>query len=343
MTTTTATRRKRRKRDDATANNTLDDAASSEGGDDAPRNVERIELGGRSIDAWYFSPFPEPYADAAVLFFCDFCLRYFSSRRAAHAHRSVCEVRCPPGDEIYRTPEFSIFMIEGKGTASRKTYCQNLCLLSKLFLDHKTLCYDVEPFTFFVLVDGDGQLIGYFSKERDHTSLSLACITTLPPYQGRGYGGLLVDLSYVIARRRIAAAYRDGREDDVDAIDGGSPERPLSDLGELQFRSYWVHTLTRALLALAGGGSIDGKTAATDREAQRRCSVLDVVRATGIRSGDVVLTLKRLGLVRADATASARRAHEVVTDVSALAAWVRANARDVRRVDESKLTLPSAA
>lgn len=30
-------------------------------------------------------------------------------------------------------------------------YCQNLCLLAKLFLDHKTLYYDVEPFLFYVL------------------------------------------------------------------------------------------------------------------------------------------------------------------------------------------------
>lgn len=37
-------------------------------------------------------------------------------------------------------------------------YCQNLCLLSKLFLDHKTLYYDVDPFLFYVLceVDSDG-------------------------------------------------------------------------------------------------------------------------------------------------------------------------------------------
>jgi len=26
-----------------------------------------------------------------------------------------------------------------------KIYCQSLCLLSKLFLDHKTLYYDVDP------------------------------------------------------------------------------------------------------------------------------------------------------------------------------------------------------
>lgn len=48
-----------------------------------------------------------------------------------------------------------------------KIYCQNLCLLAKLFLDHKTLYYDVEPFLFYVLTKNDSSgchLIGYFSK-----------------------------------------------------------------------------------------------------------------------------------------------------------------------------------
>jgi hypothetical protein len=30
---------------------------------------------------------------------------------------------------------------------------QNLCLLAKLFLDHKTLYYDVEPFMFYVMTE----------------------------------------------------------------------------------------------------------------------------------------------------------------------------------------------
>ena len=50
---------------------------------------------------------------------------------------------------------------------ANKIYCQNLCLLAKLFLDHKTLYYDVEPFLFYVLTINDNHgchLIGYFSK-----------------------------------------------------------------------------------------------------------------------------------------------------------------------------------
>ena len=36
-----------------------------------------------------------------------------------------------------------------------QVYCQNLCLFSKLFLDHKTLYYDVEPFLFYIFCEVD--------------------------------------------------------------------------------------------------------------------------------------------------------------------------------------------
>jgi len=60
------------------------------------------------------------------------------------------------------SPPVAVFEVDGK---RHKTYCQNLCLLSKLFLDHKTLYYDVDPFLFYVLceVDADGyHTVGYF-------------------------------------------------------------------------------------------------------------------------------------------------------------------------------------
>jgi hypothetical protein len=86
------------------------------------------------------------------------------------------------GDEIYRSPPpsnpgacsgavtnppIAVFEVDGK---ANKVYCQNLCLLSKLFLDHKTLYYDVDPFLFYVMceVDADGyHTVGYFSKEKN--------------------------------------------------------------------------------------------------------------------------------------------------------------------------------
>lgn len=49
-------------------------------------------------------------------------------------HRSKCTSRQPPGREIYRHKSISMYEIHAK---EHKIYCQNLCLLAKLFLDHK--------------------------------------------------------------------------------------------------------------------------------------------------------------------------------------------------------------
>jgi len=64
---------------------------------------------------------------------------------------------------------FSRVSVESRGMLHfvLQIYCQNLCLLAKLFLDHKTLYYDVEPFLFYVMTEADNQgchMVGYFSK-----------------------------------------------------------------------------------------------------------------------------------------------------------------------------------
>jgi hypothetical protein len=78
-------------------------------------------------------------------------------------------------------------------------YCQNLCLLSKMFLDHKSLFYDVEPFLFYVITewdDGGARFVGYFSKEkRSPKDYNVSCIMTLPVRQRKGWGNLLIDFS----------------------------------------------------------------------------------------------------------------------------------------------------
>lgn len=58
----------------------------------------------------------------------------------------------------------------------QKTYCQNLCLLAKCFLDTKTLYYDVEPFLFYVMTVADSEgchSVGYFSKEKSKMKRSI--------------------------------------------------------------------------------------------------------------------------------------------------------------------------
>jgi hypothetical protein len=77
-----------------------------------------------------------------------------------------CPAKHPPGDEIYRDGTISVFEIDGR---KQPVYCQNLCLMAKLFLGSKTLYYDVHPFLFYVMTERDEKgmhLVGYFSKVR---------------------------------------------------------------------------------------------------------------------------------------------------------------------------------
>ena len=107
-----------------------------------------------------------------------------------------CKARHPPGDEIYRDGKVSIFEVDGR---KNKIYCQNLCLLSKMFLDHKSLFYDVEPFLFYVMTETDdagAHFVGYFSKEKlSPKNYNVSCIMTLPVRQRQGWGSLLIDFS----------------------------------------------------------------------------------------------------------------------------------------------------
>jgi histone acetyltransferase MYST1 len=130
------------------------------------KNIEKIVMGPWEVEAWYYSPFPDDYSDIETLYVCDYCLTYMRKLKTYKKHKADCPCRHPPGTEIFRENEISVYEVDGK---DNKVYCQKLCLLAKLFLDHKTLYYDVNPFYFYVItkVDSDGaHIVGYFSKEK---------------------------------------------------------------------------------------------------------------------------------------------------------------------------------
>ncbi|CAI2172662.1 17795_t:CDS:1 [Funneliformis geosporum] len=234
------------------------------------KNLERIHFGEYDVDTWYFSPYPQEYSDAAVVYICEFCLFHYISEKQLRRHLQKCTVRHPPGNEIYRCDDISFFEIDGN---KQKNYCRNLCLLSKLFLDHKTLYYDVDPFLFYIMCQQDEfgcHMIGYFSKEKESTEgYNLACILTLPQHQRKGFGRLLIAFSYELSKK-------EGKV--------GSPEKPLSDLGLLSYRSYWTEVIVELLLET--------------KEINEDITIEDISARTSIATTDILQTLQSLGAIK---------------------------------------------
>ncbi|XP_021431152.2 histone acetyltransferase KAT7 isoform X2 [Oncorhynchus mykiss] len=230
--------------------------------------IKTILFGRYELDTWYHSPYPEEYARLGRLYICEFCLKYMKSQTILRRHMAKCVWKHPPGDEVYRKGAISVFEVDGK---KNKIYCQNLCLLAKLFLDHKTLYYDVEPFLFYVMTEADNtgcHLVGYFSKEKNSfLNYNVSCILTMPQYMRQGYGKMLIDFSYLLSKV----------EEKV-----GSPERPLSDLGLISYRSYWKEVLLRYMYNFQG----------------KEISIKEISQETAVNPVDIVSTLQSLQMLK---------------------------------------------
>ncbi|XP_077406289.1 histone acetyltransferase KAT6B isoform X1 [Vanacampus margaritifer] len=234
---------------------------------DATRCPAVIEFGKYEIQTWYSSPYPPEYSRLQKLYLCEFCLKYMRSKNILQRHTKKCGWFHPPANEIYRKDGLSVFEVDGNVS---KLFCQNLCLLAKLFLDHKTLYYDVEPFLFYILTKNDHKgchLVGYFSKEKlCQQKYNVSCIMIMPQYQRQGFGRFLIDFSYLLTRQEGQA---------------GSPEKPLSDLGRLSYLAYWKSVILEYLY----------------RQPNKHVSVKGISRATGMCPHDIAATLQHLGMI----------------------------------------------
>jgi len=250
------------------------------------KNVTKIMIGGCFIDTWYFSPFPveswrtdrrkpKGKSPTGILYFCDYCLEFFPNTVSLEYHLRSCELYHPPGNEIYRGVNkdgktLSIFEVDGY---REKQWCQNLSYIAKLFLDHKTLHYDVDPFLFYILTEVDErgcQFVSYFSKEKwSELHNNLACILTLPNHQRKGYGSFLMSFSYELSKLEKT---------------WGSPEKPLSDLGRLGYVKLWSSILMDFLINSLKNG-------------RKSVSLKEIQSSTSFAFSDITDTLKEMHIL----------------------------------------------
>ncbi|KAI5806375.1 acyl-CoA N-acyltransferase [Geopyxis carbonaria] len=234
-----------------------------------------VYLGKHLIIPWYAAAYPKRLVDEASseqnkLYVCEFCFKYTTDLKNAVVHMKLCKFE-PQflGIQVHQTSGYTIYEVDGR---LHPLFCQNLSLFSKMFLDTKSICYDVQSFLFYTVVEvnpreGRQKILGFFSKEKKSwDDYNLACILVFPPFQRRGLGKLLIAFSYELSKteRKI-----------------GSPEKPLSALGLRGYISYWSSAVASALIEAKQGSM----------------SVRDLSEITYIHPDDIIITFKYMGIL----------------------------------------------
>ncbi|KAF2088582.1 hypothetical protein K490DRAFT_55983 [Saccharata proteae CBS 121410] len=266
-------------------------------------NVLNVVLGDLPIKPWYPSFYPEELMGrrADRLYVCRWCFKYSKDILPSLGHGRVCKLKdaAPPGTQIYEKDGYSIYELDGE---EHKLYAQNLSLFAKLFLDTKSVFYDVTTFLYYLLVRHDDpaddpaaprqQVIGFFSKEKmSWDNNNLACILVFPPWQRRGLGQMLMGASYELSRR-------EGRL--------GGPEKPLSELGRKGYTAYWSATIARFVLSAP---------------TKKTVTLRSISEATYILLEDIVATLKEMGVLEHRKKGQA----EAVINKTVVRAWAARN------------------
>lgn len=198
------------------------------------------------------------FSDSNTAYMCDRCLWEYPDPVSFRRHVEGCDVQCPPGRCMYmdKAEGTSVFEVD---EGEDRVFCQRLCIIGKAFIQRKTLYLDVDSYLFYVMTV-DGKISGFFSREKGSREHNLSCILVLPPYQSRGYGSMLIDMSYVLGH--------------------GGPERPLSEDGQAVYRRYWKNRLQEILQGLGG----------------ERISIHALSKESGFSVDDVVYGLELMGI-----------------------------------------------
>ncbi|OQE24954.1 hypothetical protein PENFLA_c009G09715 [Penicillium flavigenum] len=284
----------------------------------ADRNVSNVVLGDLLFKPWNQSIYPEDLVakDTDRLYVCRWCFRYSCDVDIFEEHKRACEHRItPPGTKVYDHGGYAVWEVDGQ---NHKLFGQNLSLFAKLFLDHKTVFFDVATFLYYILTftdpdDSDSYyVLGFFSKEKlSWDANNLACILIFPPYQHKQLGKLLMGVSYKLS----------GWDSNRGCI--GGPEKPLSELGHKSYVRFWAERIARFLLrGKPSSSSLEPdqlKPSSTPKGSRKRplretITVEELGLGTGMLTEDVITALKSMGLFEPQTTPKKRKSTRTATE-----------------------------
>lgn len=202
-----------------------------------------------------------------TLYVCEFCFKYTDDPKELIDHVRTCSyTKKAPGKIKYRDQQYTIRRVKGSNST---LFAQCLCLFTKLFLDNKSMYFQVSNFDFYLLYNSNGTPtpLGFFSRDLvSYNQDNLACILVFPPYQQKGLGSLLIEFSYKLSNSQ-------------GLISG--PEQPLSPFGKVGYLKYWSRRIYFVLQfgCLALKEKIDLET---------------ISECTGFRVSDIIMTLNHL-------------------------------------------------
>ncbi|KAK5193805.1 SAS complex subunit [Exophiala xenobiotica] len=320
------------------------------------RNIGQVVLGNLLFETWYYSPYPDtiilgrdqlstikhgytPGSAADLrqanahsleqpqcprLYVCPCCFRYTPDDHAYAQHLQVHRTRREQGLETQPVPESALKVYEWEGHAiweidgeREKSYCQNLSLFGKLFLEQKSVFFDTGGFKYYALTytkppavgpvpKGRGrkrsssvfeddtlyqtQVLGFFSKENlSWDANNLACILVFPPFQHRQLGQLLMAVSYKLS----------GWEWEGGVI--GGPEKPLSAMGRKSYLRFWSERIARFFMgqsADADAKKVFHRKKRTIHPRKEEMTVREIGERTGMLGEDVVAALNEMGVCK---------------------------------------------
>ncbi|KAG6826013.1 hypothetical protein H0H92_001451 [Tricholoma furcatifolium] len=196
----------------------------------ANRNFEYVYFGEWKVKAWYFSPYPLTESEID-----DPNAQQSNAPKIPGVTKTTARSHGRTSDLLAGG-----LMRGGAGQGTEKAslwvcqQCFKYMTETSLYDLHVRYCqmnYPPGRKVYHRGVQSIWEVDGAQQKEKmSFDDYNLATIITLPPYQKKGYGMLMIEFSYELSRR---------------AGKVGTPERPLSDLGLRSYLAYWVSTLIR--------------------------------------------------------------------------------------------------